>query len=267
MCIGGLEGSMRIALPGAPVFSLALDSEAVGSGRRQVFAGTAAKAILAWEPPQPQAADTVVLDGHTGWVRALATHGRWLFSCSCNTVRQWDMSRAVPRLVRDFKCGSHGDILAACTGNSHLFTAGANGVLRSFAISKTGEATRAFTNKAAHTDRVTGIAWHKGFLYTASADGSLRMWDATLEQVAVVKAAHEGGKINCLAVGPDGVIYTGGDDKLIRRWQSGVTPAGLLPEAAPALFCHHAPVRTLAAGSAHTIVSGDSRGDVAVWRV
>jgi len=55
--------------------------------------------------------------------------------------------------------------------------------------------------------------------------------------------------------------------QLIRRWCAGISSAGLLAEAAPPLFCHHAPVRTLAAGPKHTLVSGDSRGDVAVWRV
>ncbi len=55
--------------------------------------------------------------------------------------------------------------------------------------------------------------------------------------------------------------------QLVRRWQSGVCQQGLLAEAAPPLFCHHAAVRTLAAGPAHTLVSGDKRGDVAVWRI
>ena len=55
--------------------------------------------------------------------------------------------------------------------------------------------------------------------------------------------------------------------QLIRRWRAGVCAAGLLAEAAPPLFCHHAPVRCLAAGPAHTLVSGDSRGDIAIWRV
>lgn len=79
ICLGGLEGGLRLGVPGAPVFSLALDSEACGSGLRQVFLGTAAKEILAWEPPQPELVANVQLGGHTGWVRALAQHGRWLF--------------------------------------------------------------------------------------------------------------------------------------------------------------------------------------------
>ncbi len=50
-------------------------------------------------------------------------------SCSCNVVRVWDMSRAVPRMV-DEAASFTGDIVAATTGNGRLFTAGANGALR-----------------------------------------------------------------------------------------------------------------------------------------
>ena len=42
------------------------------------------------------------------------------------------------------------------------------------------------------------------------------MWDASLELVTCVRAAHGGGKVRALAVGPDGLIYTGGDDKVRR---------------------------------------------------
>jgi hypothetical protein len=57
------------------------------------------------------------------------------------------------------------------------------------------------------------------------------------------------------------------DPQLIRRWRAGVSGAGLLSTAAPALYCHNYPVRTLAAGSTETLVSGDSNGEIAVWRV
>ena len=42
------------------------------------------------------------------------------------------------------------------------------------------------------------------------------MWDATnLELVMEVRAAHEGQRIQCGAIGPDGFLYTGGDDKVL----------------------------------------------------
>lgn len=45
----------------------------------QVFCGNAAKSIAVWEPPASEMQDKVLLNGHTGWVRALAAEGRWLF--------------------------------------------------------------------------------------------------------------------------------------------------------------------------------------------
>jgi len=47
--------------------------------RAQVFCGNAAKSIAVWEPPAAEMQDKVVLNGHSGWVRALAVDGRWLF--------------------------------------------------------------------------------------------------------------------------------------------------------------------------------------------
>ena len=49
-----------------------------------------------WEPPASEMQDKVLLNGHTGWVRALAAEGRWLFRCASRvepcreiTLQQW----------------------------------------------------------------------------------------------------------------------------------------------------------------------------------
>ena len=70
---------LRLQPKGAPIFSLAEEPPSLDSSRRQVFCGNAAKSIDTWELPSPHFEDRVVLNGHTGWVRALATNGRWLF--------------------------------------------------------------------------------------------------------------------------------------------------------------------------------------------
>ena len=44
-----------------------------------MFCGNAAKSIAVWEPPASEMQDRVLLNGHTGWVRALAAEGKWLF--------------------------------------------------------------------------------------------------------------------------------------------------------------------------------------------
>lgn len=51
--------------------------------------------------------------------------------------------------------------------------------------------------------------------------------------------------------------------QLVRRWELALLEA---PDSS-ALFCHHYPVRVLAAGKHDTLVSGDSYGEVAVWTV
>lgn len=86
--------------------------------------------------------------------------------------------------------------------------------------------TPAAARDKAHKDRVTAIVWHKNFLYSVSYSGSLKMWDGnSLELVAHVSRAHEGGRIHCAAAGPDGYLYTGGDDKVCTLHFGGMGPA------------------------------------------
>ena len=80
--------------------------------------------------------------------------------------------------------------------------------------------------------------------------------------VVVAHGAHSGKCVHCLALGPDGALYTGGDDQLVRRWQPS-----LLQEAATPLYAHNHCVRVLAAGPRELVVSGDKAGEVAVWKV
>ena len=53
--------------------------------------------------------------------------------------------------------------------------------------------------------------------------------------------------------------------QLVRRWQMGSLhsrrPGG------EALYGHHYPIRSLAAGQLETLVSADSSGEVAIWKV
>lgn len=266
LCCSTADEITRLAPEGGPVFSLVKDGYAYAQAgqvdRTQVFVGLSARSIVAWEPPQPNVVPNVVLNGHTGWVRALATSGKWLFSCGCNIIHQWDMSRAVPKHVADIQLFT-GDVLGLATGKNHLYSCGADGSIRSWEISKKGELVEVAAREKAHKDRVTGIMFHNNFLYSVSYDGHLKQWDAlTLELVSDVKNAHDGERLYCLTVGPDGVLYTGGNDKLVRRWSPGV----LEPAASP-LFCHSHSVRTLSAGRRDLLLSGDSSGEIALWKV
>ena len=99
---------------------------------------------------------------------------------------------------------------------AHLLHSSAH---RAWNIAKNGELSEAGAREKAHKDRITSIVWHKNFLYSVSYDGTVKMWDATnLELVMEIKKAHDGQRVQCGAVGPDGFLYTGGDDK-VSTWQ------------------------------------------------
>jgi hypothetical protein len=77
---------------------------------------------------------------------------------------------------------------------------------RSWAIDKKGCLEERRSREKAHKDRVTALLTHNGFLYSVSYD--------SMELVMEAANAHEGGRVNCAAIGPDGNLYTGGDDKV-----------------------------------------------------
>lgn len=263
LCGGGFEEASRLAPPGGPVFSLLRDDRTHDGQPNQAFLGCHARSIAAWVPPSHSLEPQVQLGEHCGWVRALASsQGRWLFSCACSTLYQWDMARAVPRLVTSVTLDK-GDILCLAASKGAVFTGGTDGSIRSWAVGKKGELVEAVARPGAHSDRVTSLALFDGRLFSVSYDGSVRAWDAaSLEPVADVRAAHDGGRLHCAVVGPDGRLYTGGDDQLVRRWAVDA----LVPAAAP-LYAHNHSVRTLAAGPGGLLVSGDKGGEVAVWAV
>ncbi len=97
-----------------------------------------------------------------------------------------------------------------------------------------------------------------GHSFLFSVDCVLISWTSSLARLRGETLCHwESALTNMASTAP----------QLIRRWRTGVCGAGLLSTAAPALYCHNHPVRTLAAGSLETLVSGDSSGVIGVWRV
>ena len=110
---------------------------------------------------------------------------------------------------------------------------------------------------------MTALALAGNLLFSTSYDGSIKAWDpVSLEIVVGTAGVHGGERVHCLVRGPDGLLYTGGDDNLVRRWEPS-----LLQEAAAPLHAHNYPVRALAAGGGELVVSADKGGEVAVWKV
>jgi WD40 repeat protein len=259
-----------------PVFALAVDAAGAAAaasagdgappagGRPHVFWGGADGAVRASAPPLP-APLPFALDGHPGWVRALAASGRWLFSAGCGEVNQWDLARARPRLVSSAAL-ARSDVACLTATADAVYAGGADGSLTRWPLVAGGgiDAASATVLPAAHAGRVAALALHpvSGALLTVSHDGSVSAWDpATLEKVAHTVSAHGGGAARALAVGADGLVYTGGDDGRVSRWRG----ADLAPASGGPLHGHSAPVRALAAGEGGVLASGDKRGEVCVW--
>lgn len=202
----------------------------------------------------------VRVNGHTGWVRALATSGKYLFSSGCNHLRQWDTTYTVPKEVATQSLYT-GDILAVAASGRRVFTAGADGSVRAWAIGGNGrnggssgggsggkgegELREVASREKAHDGRATALAVAGSLVFSVSYDGRIKGWDAeTLILVVSRSAAHGGARVQCAAVGGDGLLYTGGDDGLVRRWD----PVELEPLGAPMDAHGGASVRVLAAG-------------------
>lgn len=263
----GLE-VQKVQLPGSPVFSLAKVDSSNDSGSKSaqqplaVYCGTAAKEVVAWTVGASQIQDKVRLGGHTGWVRSLATSGRWLFSCGCNYLRQWDTAWPVPKELKSTKLFT-GDILAIAAGGGKVYTCGADGSIRSWVVTKQGSLIESSAREKGHAERIVAAVHHGGLLYTTSFDGSIKGWSAdTLELVVQVRGAHDDKRVHCMCIGSDNVLYTGGDDMLVRRW----SPATLEPVRLP-MYGHQSSVRVLAAGNQGCLVSGDANGEVCIWAI
>lgn len=271
LCEAGYYELARMAVPKGPAFSMILQEGAAeddAEGERQLYLGTHGKEILAWTPPDRATGETastgVRLGEHCGWVRALSTcSNRWLVSAACNELQLWDMARAVPSLTASASLDK-GDITALVSNKDHLFASSADGALHLFHVDpRCGTLTLVMSRPKAHSDRITSLAFGGGLAFSASYDGSIKAWvPETLEIVFGIEDAHDGERIHCLAAGPGRVLYSGGGDKLVRRWWRDT-----LTEAAGPLHAHSHPVNSLAFGGKDTLVSADKGGELAVWKV
>jgi WD40 repeat protein len=117
----------------------------------------------------------VRMNGHTGWVRSMSSSGKYLFSCGCNYLRQWDQAYIVPKEVSSTKLFT-GDILAIAANDKRVFTAGADGSLRCWTIGKgSGELAEAAVREKAHDGRITALVVRGSLLYSAGYDGTIKV--------------------------------------------------------------------------------------------
>jgi WD40 repeat protein len=248
----GLSIEKRIILQGGPCHSvLVLPQDSI-------LMGTHSKSILAWSPSKSDL-DTdaySVIENHCGWVRTMTTNGRWLFSAACNEIKQFDRARAVPSLVTT-KYLDKGDILTLCCTKEKLFVGTVDGCLHSFTIDKTGALVPGPSRAKAHNGRVTDLKTHKGLLISSSYDGSIKSWGLEdLEIVGVASDAHSGERVSCLAIGEDGVLYSGGSDGAVRAWDSNVL------DEIDVICTHDQPIRSLSLGLGRSLCAGTAEGSL-----
>ncbi|KAH9311028.1 hypothetical protein KI387_026063 [Taxus chinensis] len=121
----------------------------------------------------------------------------------------------------------------------------------------------------AHDDAVNAIAvGPAGYLYTASADGTLKVWlkprGAESHRVVATLEGHQ-SSVNALAVAGDGtVVYSGGSDCAIVAWHTeiGESPFGVAGEMRGS---HGGAVLCLCAVG-DLLCSGSADKTVRVWR-
>uniref|UniRef100_A0A0A0LNS4 Uncharacterized protein n=2 Tax=Cucumis sativus TaxID=3659 RepID=A0A0A0LNS4_CUCSA len=69
-----------------------------------------------------------------------------------------------------------------------------------------------------HWDAVSGVVVNGGFVYSVSWDRSLKVWSASDHKCLLSVKAHEDA-VNAVAVGQNGVVYTGSADGVIGVWE------------------------------------------------
>lgn len=168
-----------------------------------VFIGGGTPSVRGWQPATGTGTATaggnagnvpdVILEGHAGWVRSLAASGRWLFSCGCGGIKQWDLSRAVPRCVATVSLPK-GDVSALLATPTALFAGGADGSLCVWRLPtsrkneggvgalKKDAPPDAVVRGGAHSSRVSALAVVGGNqVVSASHDGSIALWSLCVE--------------------------------------------------------------------------------------
>jgi len=153
---------------GRPVLSIA------AGAKDGIFCGkTGDNEIRFWEPPKAGFQPRVALGPHGGWIRDIQSYGKWMFSCDCNTLRQWDLSWINPRHMRDVSLFK-GDILSIAVGGDMVFAGTTDGFIHSWSIAENGELNKE-RSLLAHNGRINAIAWCNDILYTAGNDGKLKV--------------------------------------------------------------------------------------------
>lgn len=141
----------------------------------------------------------------------------------------------------------------APTPEGDLFTAGHDGALRRW------DAAGGLRATLDGTPPITAVVVDQGVVASGGADGSLTFWTESGERRGQVEA--HAGKINALALGPNGqLLASAGDDGVIRLW---TWPAG---EPGGQWLAHEGPALSVAfSPDGSALASSGADGTARLW--
>lgn len=256
-----MELRRKIILSGGPAFCAVGDMRSEDGLLDRIYMGTHSNTVLSWTPETVVESDEYAIIGRQcGWVRSMVSDGRWLFCAACNQIQMFDRARAVPTLVASVTLDK-GDILAmACTKDT-LYAGTVDGCLYAFDVDRCGGISLRSCRTRAHGGRITDLIAYKGMLLSSSYDGSIKAWDfRDLEIVNILSNAHSGERITCLALGPCDVLYSGGVDATIRKWEPNV-----LEQLDKPMRLENGDSARCLACTKDIMALGTARGDILVW--
>ena len=138
------------------------------------------------------------------------------------TIRVWDMHTETPR--HTLKGHANWVQIVSWSPDGKLIASGS--MDKTVRLWDPKKGTQIGDALKAHSDSITSIAWEPRLankecnrFASASRDGTVRVWDATLRRVLFVLTQHT-APVMCLRWGGEGMIYTGSRDKTIKVWDA-----------------------------------------------
>ena len=150
--------------------------------------------------------------------------------------------------------------LALTADGAELAAGSASGTIRIFDLGR-----RALKRElVGHSRGVFALAFSADAmrLISGGQDGTLRLWELTIKRPKPrVIQAHRGA-VNAIAIVPgSGVIISGGDDRLVRKWNQA--DGALLADS----WLTGSPVTAVAVNQSELVAVGDLEGTTTIWRV
>jgi ribosome assembly protein 4 len=168
---------------------------------------------------------TASLSGHTEAILSVAfsPNGNHLATGSGDTtVRLWDLNTETPH--HTLKGHVNWVQIVSWSPDSKILASGSMDSTIRLWDPKTGKALG--EPLKAHSQCITSISWepmHQNMncnrFASASKDGSVRVWDATLRKIVFVLSQHT-APVMCVKWGGEGYIYTASRDKTIKIWDA-----------------------------------------------